>query len=99
MNLVELNSVGALIDNEERIVYPQLKNGLPDLEAGADLDDIDMDWWMSLSIEDVRKLQVIEPYALNMVFGLLTSEVGGDEVHFQEVPQDIVRDAVSELNL
>jgi len=99
MNLLELNSVGALIDVEEKIVYPQLKNGLPDLDNGAELDDIDMDWWMNLSIEDVRKLQTVEPYTLNMVLGLLTSAVGGDEVGFEEVPKDIVRDAVSELNL
>ena len=99
MNLVELNSVGALIDVEDKIVYPQLKNGLPDLDSGAELDDIDMDWWMYLSIEDVRKLQTIEPYTLNMVLGLLTGAVGGDEVEFEEVPKDIVRDAVSELNL
>ena len=99
MNLVELNSVGGLIDNEERIVYPQLTNGLPDLDNGIELDEIDIEWWMNLSIEDVRKLQVIEPGTLGMVMGLLIHEVGGDEVHFPQVPQDIVEQAVSELNL
>ena len=99
MNLVELNSVGGLIDNEERIVYAQLTNGLPDLENGIELDELNMDWWMNLSIQDVRKLQLIEPGTLGMVLGLLTSEVGGDEVHFPQVPQDIVEQAVSELNL
>jgi len=98
MNLVELNSVGALIDVEEKLVYPQLKNGLPG-KSGIELDDIDIDWWMNLSIEDVRKLQTIEPYTLNMVLGLLTGTVGGDGVGFEEVPKDIVRDAVSVLNL
>ena len=99
MNLVELNSVGGLIDNEERIVYAQLTNGLPDLENGIELDELNMNWWMNLSIEDVRKLQLIEPGTLGMVLGLLTQEVGGDEVHFPQVPQDIVELAVSELNL
>ena len=99
MNLVELNSVGGLIDNEERIVYAQLTNGLPDLDNGIELDEVTMDWWMNLSIEDVRKLQIIEPGTLGMVLGLLTQEVGGDEVHFPQVPQDIVELAVSELNL
>ena len=99
MNLVELNSVGGLIDNEERIVYAQLTNGLPDLDNGIELDEVNMDWWMNLSIEDVRKLQIIEPGTLGMVLGLLTQEVGGDEVGFPQVPQDIVEQAVSELNL
>ena len=99
MNLVELNSVGALIDNELKIVYPQLTNGLPDLDNGIELDEVTMDWWMNLSIEDVRKLQIIEPGTLGMVLGLLTQEVGGDEVVFPQVPQDIVELAVSELNL
>lgn len=99
MNLVKLNSVGSLIDTEERIVYPIQTNGYGDMDNGIELDEIDIEWWMNLSIEDVRKLQIIEPGTLGMVMGLLIHEVGGDEVGFPQVPQDIVEQAVSELNL
>ena len=52
MNLVLLNSVGSLIDLEEKIVYPQKVNGLPDLDCGVELVEVDDEWCFSLSEED-----------------------------------------------
>ena len=52
MNLVQLNSVGSLIDLEEKIVYPEMENGLPDLDCGVELDEVDDEWAFSLSEED-----------------------------------------------
>lgn len=52
MNLVELNSVGSLIDLEEKIVYPQLVNGLPDLENGVELLQVSDEWAFSLNEND-----------------------------------------------
>lgn len=52
MNLVELNSVGSLIDIEEKIVYPQMVNGLPDLDCGIDLIEVSDEWAFSLDKKD-----------------------------------------------
>ena len=52
MNLVQLSSVGSLIDLEEKIVYPEMVNGLPDLDCGVELDEVDDEWAFSLSDED-----------------------------------------------
>jgi hypothetical protein len=56
MNLVELNSVGSLIDLEEEIVYPQLTNGLPDLECGVHIDEVSDEWFDGLSSSDLELL-------------------------------------------
>ena len=52
MNLVELNSVGCLIDVEEQLIYPQLDNGLPDFEVDVSIWDIVDDWVAELSDKD-----------------------------------------------
>ena len=52
MNLVELNSVGSLIDLEEKIVYPQMVNGLPDLDCGVELVEVDDEWAFCLDERD-----------------------------------------------
>lgn len=56
MNLLELNSVGSIVDIEEKIVYPQLVNGLPDLECGVEVYETSDEWFESLSEGDVQKL-------------------------------------------
>ena len=88
MNLVILNSVGSVIDIEEQMVYPQGEDGYPDYDMGVLYDEIDIDWWMHLSLEDVRILHEIGLDPLPMVFSLLTDEVGGGgEVVFPKVNQ------------
>ena len=52
MNLVQLSSVGSLIDLEEKIVYPEMENGLPDLECGVELVEVDDEWAFSLDKRD-----------------------------------------------
>jgi hypothetical protein len=52
MNLVELKSVGSLIDMEEQVVYPQMVNGLPDLEMGVELVEVSDEWAFSLDQKD-----------------------------------------------
>ena len=56
MNLIELNSVGSLIDIEEQIAYPQMTNGLPDLDMGVEIDECSDEWWDSVSKEDMDLL-------------------------------------------
>ena len=56
MNLIQLNSVGSVIDIEEKIVYPQLINGLPDLNAGVEVYQTSDEWFESLSNGDIGKL-------------------------------------------
>jgi hypothetical protein len=57
MNLVELNSVGSLIDLDDYIVYPQMVNGLPDLDCGVELVEVDDEWAFSLDEKD-RKILI-----------------------------------------
>ena len=56
MNLLELNSVGSVIDIEEKVVYPQLVNGLPDLDMGVEIYETSDEWFEALSEGDVQKL-------------------------------------------
>ena len=62
MNLLELNSVGSVIDIEEKVVYPQLVNGLPDLNAGVEVYETSDEWFESLSNEDISKLVNVGVY-------------------------------------
>jgi len=56
MNLLSLNSVGSVLDMEDKIVYPQMTNGLPDLEMGVDLDECVEEWFESISDKDMTNL-------------------------------------------
>ena len=56
MNLVELNSVGSLIDIEEKVVYPQMTNGLPDLDGGVEVYQTSDEWFEGLSETDLNTL-------------------------------------------
>ena len=56
MNLLELNSVGSVIDIEEKVVYPQMTNGLPDLDMGVEVYETSDEWFEALSEGDVQKL-------------------------------------------
>ncbi len=53
-NVIELKSVGCLLDMKNGVVYPQFKNGDPDLSCPLYLDDEELssDWWEQLSMED-----------------------------------------------
>lgn len=57
MNLVKLNSVGSLIDIEEKIVYPEMENGLPDLDCGVEFENLDQYWLDQLSGDDIDILR------------------------------------------
>ena len=98
--LVQLNSVGSVIDVDTMDVYPQLEDGMPDWECETPFDNINIDWWMHLSIEDIRILQKHGLKPLGMVFSLLNCAVGGgDEVVFPAVPKSDVKEALEELDL
>ena len=56
MNLLRLNSVGSVLDLEDNMVYPQLVDGLPDLNIGVELDECSDEWVLSLSKEDRVKV-------------------------------------------
>ena len=56
MNLLRLNSVGSVLDLEDNMVYPQLVDGLPDLNMGIELDECSDEWVLSLSKEDRVKV-------------------------------------------
>jgi hypothetical protein len=56
MNLLRLNSVGSVLDLEDNMVYPQLVDGLPDLNMGVELDECSDEWVLSLSREDRVKV-------------------------------------------
>jgi len=62
MNLIQLNSVGSVIDIEEKIVYPQLVNGLPDLDMGVEVYETSDEWFDALSEGDMEKLVKVGVY-------------------------------------
>ena len=59
--LVELKSVGCLLDVDTADVYPQLESGEPDWENSVSLyeDIMPGDWLDSLSEEDMK---LVQPY-------------------------------------
>lgn len=61
MNLVELKSVGSMVDLESGIIYPQNEDGSPDLDMDISLydDEVSAEWLDSLSNEDYT---TIEPF-------------------------------------
>ncbi len=53
-NLIELKSVGCLLNIEKGIVYPQLQNGKADLTMPVYLnqEEVPSEWYRQLSLED-----------------------------------------------
>ena len=59
MNLVELESVGCVID-ENGVTYPMLVDGGHDIFAGVHVNDIENDeWFDALSQEDIDTIEDI----------------------------------------
>jgi hypothetical protein len=79
MNLLRLNSVGSVLDLEDNMVYPQLVDGLPDLNMGVELDECSDEWVLSLSRED--RVKVNFPQTSNVLRNELRfeNEIGGVE--------------------
>jgi len=59
MNLIELNSVGNVID-ENGVTYPMLVDGGHDIFAGVHVNDIENEeWFDALSTEDIDIIEDI----------------------------------------
>lgn len=60
MNLVELKSVGSIIDLSKGIVYPQLNDSdsIYEYDMGCPIslidDEVSSDWWEALSPKDYK---------------------------------------------
>lgn len=54
--IVNLDSVGCVIDTNEMLVHAQMKDGSVDLENGVHIDEVSEEWMSTLSIEDLVKL-------------------------------------------
>lgn len=67
-NLIELKSVGCLLDVEKGIAYPQFKDGEPDFSLPLHLREEEMssDWYEQLSLEDglhvTKSLSLVDKY-------------------------------------
>jgi hypothetical protein len=55
--LVNLKSVGSLLDIEDKVVYPSDTLGYPDLEMGTPLVEVSDEWAFSLSESDKTLLE------------------------------------------
>lgn len=78
MNLLRLNSVGSVLDMEDNVVYPQLVDGLPDLNMGVHLDECSDEWVVGLSLEDRTQMSV------NQATWSQTSEILRNKLRFEE---------------
>ena len=54
--MIELESVGSVIDPQEGIVYPLFENGAIDLGNGVELEEVSDEWFDSLSENDMNLL-------------------------------------------
>ena len=100
-NLIKLESVGSLVDVDIMEVYPCMEDDTPDWECGTELDEIDIEWWMNLSLADIRILQDYKVEVLPMVMTLLTSEISasdGSITHTQTPKKDII-EVIEQLKL
>ena len=61
MNLVDLNSVGTVLDTDNGISYPMNSDGTPDLDDGVGvyLCDVTDEWMESLSPEDATLVAAV----------------------------------------
>ena len=56
IKMIELESVGSVVDPKENIVYPLFENGAIDLGNGVELDEVSDEWFESLSEYDLNQL-------------------------------------------
>ena len=56
LKLIELESVGSVVDPKEEIVYPLFKNGAIDLGSGVHLYEVTDEWFDALSEYDLNLL-------------------------------------------
>jgi len=56
IKMIELESVGSVIDPQEGIVYPLFENGAIDLGNGVELEEVSDEWFDSLSENDMNLL-------------------------------------------
>lgn len=99
--LVKLESVGSLLDIDTLDVYPCMEDDTPDWECATELDNINIEWWMHLSLADIRLLQDYKVEVLPMVISLLTCEVSdsnGSITHTQTPKKDII-EVIEQLKL
>ena len=54
--MLQLKSVGSVLDTKTRMVYPQYKNGTIDFSNGVHLVDCSNEWYGSLNRLDNKKL-------------------------------------------
>ena len=59
MNLVELKSVGSVIDMDDLVVFPMMENGEVDFTMGVTTDEVTDEWMSSLSVRDTEKMNMI----------------------------------------
>jgi len=57
VKMIELESVGCVVDTETRIVYPLFENGAIDLGMGVEFEELAQDWLDQLSGDDVDILR------------------------------------------
>ena len=58
MNLVELKSVGSVIDVDDSIVFPMMENGEADFTMGVTTNEVTDEWMNSLSVRDTEKINM-----------------------------------------
>ena len=56
IKMIELESVGSVIDPQDGIVYPLFHNGAIDLGNGVELEEVSDEWFDSLSEDDMNLL-------------------------------------------
>jgi hypothetical protein len=59
MNIVELKSVGSVIDMDDLVVFPMMENGEVDFTMGVTTDEVTDEWMSSLSVRDTEKMNMI----------------------------------------
>ena len=56
IKMIELESVGSVVDPKENIVYPLFENGAIDLGMGVGIYEVSDEWFESLSEYDLNLL-------------------------------------------
>ena len=57
IKMIELESVGCVVDTETQMVYPLFENGAIDLGMGVEFENLDQDWLDQLSGDDIDTLR------------------------------------------
>jgi len=76
--LINLHSVGTVVDGDTKLCYPMQLDGSPDMDEGCTTplgtDDESFDWWNAMSLDDFELIAHLMPWSLDAILEYMNRE-------------------------